>query len=53
MKEPRKLRMSVYVGLGIYLYPAPPQNEWVKLIPKSRTLERAPFCQYIKRHIQR
>jgi hypothetical protein len=25
----------------------------MKLIPKSRTFERAPLCQYIKRHIER
>ena len=52
MEQPRELRMAVYVGLGIYLYPALPQNERMKLIPKSSTFERAPFCQYIKRHME-
>jgi hypothetical protein len=53
MKQPRELRMSVYVGLRLYLYPALPQNEWVKLTSKTHTFERAHFCQYIKRHIER
>jgi hypothetical protein len=52
MKQPRELRKAVYVGLGIYLYPALPKNDWVKLVPKSRTLQRAPFSQYIKLHLE-
>jgi hypothetical protein len=53
MKQPRELRKSVYVGLGIYLYPALPNNDWVKIIPKSRTFQRAPFSQYITLHLER
>jgi hypothetical protein len=53
MKQQGELRMSVYVGHGVYLYPALPKDEWVQLIPKFRPFDKAPFCHYIERRIER